>query len=130
MENLHTQLIQYDKITKSQRRKVFSEAVCCLICEGKSQTTRLVLDHCHQSGYIRGVLCERCNSWLGITEGKRTQKIKDKHLKGLNKRYGIKPNRFKDYLKERLYLKKVDKVVNEKTKKQFIEANLDDLNWV
>ena len=130
MNNLHRQLLQYNNVTKAQRRKIFSETLCCLICEGKSQRPRLVLDHCHQSGYVRGVLCERCNSWLGVTEGSRTQKIKDNHLKSIHSKYGIKPNLFKKYLEERLYLKKVDGLRDKQTHKQFIESNLDDLSWI
>lgn len=34
----------------------------CQICSGKN---RLVVDHCHTSGKIRGILCSNCNSALG-----------------------------------------------------------------
>lgn len=34
----------------------------CSICESKE---RLVLDHCHNSGKIRGVLCHNCNVGIG-----------------------------------------------------------------
>ena len=34
----------------------------CQIC---SCTNRLVVDHCHSSGKIRGILCSNCNSALG-----------------------------------------------------------------
>ena len=34
----------------------------CSICESKE---RLVLDHCHNSGKIRGVLCRTCNTGIG-----------------------------------------------------------------
>ena len=34
----------------------------CGICES---TDDLVLDHCHKSGRIRGVLCRLCNSGIG-----------------------------------------------------------------
>lgn len=39
----------------------------CNICGVKKEDTftkRLVWDHCHTSGFIRGVLCDICNSWL------------------------------------------------------------------
>jgi Recombination endonuclease VII len=38
----------------------------CSVCCAPAGTTRLVRDHCHKSGIIRGILCDRCNSWLGI----------------------------------------------------------------
>ena len=34
----------------------------CLICH---KTTELLLDHSHRTGYIRGMLCDRCNRGLG-----------------------------------------------------------------
>lgn len=30
--------------------------------------TRLVRDHCHRTGFIRGMLCDRCNVYLGLLE--------------------------------------------------------------
>ena len=37
----------------------------CMIC-GDSQTGRkLAIDHCHQTGKMRGVLCHHCNVGLG-----------------------------------------------------------------
>jgi hypothetical protein len=34
----------------------------CAIC---GSTESLVVDHCHESGAVRGILCVRCNSGLG-----------------------------------------------------------------
>jgi len=31
----------------------------------KNETRRLAIDHCHDSGIIRGLLCYRCNTTLG-----------------------------------------------------------------
>jgi len=36
---------------------------CCLICRKKK---RLVIDHDHKTGKIRGLLCIRCNQALGL----------------------------------------------------------------
>ena len=35
----------------------------CLICDKKYD--RLCIDHNHSSGYIRGLICRKCNSGLG-----------------------------------------------------------------
>lgn len=37
----------------------------CAIC-AKAQKERLVVDHCHNSKKVRGLLCKRCNSGLGF----------------------------------------------------------------
>lgn len=40
----------------------------CAICGEKP--LRPIIDHCHQTNKIRGVLCNRCNSILGFAEDK------------------------------------------------------------
>src|SRR3989442_9160388 len=37
----------------------------CAIC-GKTQTRQLCLDHDHETGQVRGLLCDRCNRALGV----------------------------------------------------------------
>lgn len=37
----------------------------CLIC--KEEKERLVVDHCHTRGKVRGLLCNLCNSLLGFS---------------------------------------------------------------
>ena len=40
---------------------------CCAICRGRPErASSLHLDHCHDTGAIRGVLCGRCNQGLGL----------------------------------------------------------------
>ena len=49
------------KLTVEEYDKYMEEGKCA-ICEA---TDRLVLDHCHNSGKIRGVLCHNCNVGIG-----------------------------------------------------------------
>jgi len=37
----------------------------CLICT-KIPTKQLVVDHCHTTGKVRGLLCDKCNFLLGL----------------------------------------------------------------
>lgn len=53
-------------ISTEEYLEAFEKAAgICVICQRKGR--RLVLDHCHQTGVIRGVICNTCNSaisWL------------------------------------------------------------------
>lgn len=37
-------------------------------CEICGDDVKLVIDHCHETGYLRGVLCNRCNILLGAAK--------------------------------------------------------------
>lgn len=50
---------EYDAIIQS------ANGICC-ICLLKP--SRLVLDHCHTTNKIRGAICDRCNSLLGLAK--------------------------------------------------------------
>ncbi len=55
-------------ITSENYNDMFIEqGGCCAIC-GKHQEEfkfRLSIDHCHETGKVRGLLCHRCNGGLG-----------------------------------------------------------------
>lgn len=61
---------------------------CCKACKKhKSEFTRILcVDHCHETGIIRGLLCHRCNSALGMVKDKiETLKSLIDYLKDFNK---------------------------------------------
>lgn len=47
---------------------------CCAICKKhqKNFTKNLFVDHCHVTGQVRGLLCHKCNSGLGLFEDSLT----------------------------------------------------------
>ena len=45
-----------------------SQDANCAICETTFEDVRWVVDHCHKTGEVRGLLCSRCNTWLGTYE--------------------------------------------------------------
>ena len=38
---------------------------CCKICQD-SMEERICIDHCHDTGDVRGLLCHKCNTALGL----------------------------------------------------------------
>ena len=57
---------QYDQMVIDQNNKC---AICGLEETRKSRTegmtTRLVIDHCHKTNFVRSLLCSECNTGLG-----------------------------------------------------------------
>ena len=61
---------KYEEMLEKQNHK-------CGICEGEGfvmdaskHKLKLVVDHCHKTGKIRGLLCHNCNRGLGLFKGK------------------------------------------------------------
>lgn len=40
----------------------------CSICGNPPGVRRLAVDHCHETGKVRGLLCVSCNLQLGVIE--------------------------------------------------------------
>lgn len=54
-------LADYEELLETQNFK-------CAICgnEDEVEGRRLAIDHCHESGDVRGLLCGKCNRGLGL----------------------------------------------------------------
>lgn len=50
------------------KKMVSEQKDLCLICKEKKP---LVVDHCHISGIVRGLLCAKCNKGLGYFQDKK-----------------------------------------------------------
>lgn len=66
-------LEEYNTMLSNQGYKCF----CCGVHQDDLKTTnnqhgtkRLVVDHCHASGAVRKLLCNRCNTVVGLVEEK------------------------------------------------------------
>jgi len=55
---------RYGMTSTEYARKVAGQNGCCLICGLQSET--LVVDHNHETGRVRGLLCVSCNGLLGL----------------------------------------------------------------
>lgn len=62
-KNYGLTLEEYDKMLKKQKG-------VCAICKQKAKRNHgnLVVDHCHDTGEVRGLLCSNCNSGIGLLE--------------------------------------------------------------
>ena len=54
---------QYDDLSQVDKRRLTDAFGACVIC---GKTHRLCVDHDHDNGMIRGVLCHNCNMVLGF----------------------------------------------------------------
>lgn len=68
----------------------------CRICAVSGEVVR---DHDHKTGFVRGLLCIQCNSWLGVFESNKVKlKRRGRHsYKAWEQRFG---KRIDEYLKE------------------------------
>lgn len=53
----------YDEMLEKQNH---SCAICGSKESGDTRTSRLSVDHCHEKGHVRGLLCSSCNKGIGL----------------------------------------------------------------
>ena len=63
---LAIQLKTYDMTTDQYYTMLDNQNNVCKLCSTKPGKRRLAVDHCHKTGQVRGLLCNRCNMALGI----------------------------------------------------------------
>lgn len=52
---------EYDKQFKEQNGR-------CYLCNSQGERRRLNVDHCHKTGAVRKLLCDKCNLALGLVD--------------------------------------------------------------
>lgn len=60
---------RYGMTSTEYAQKVAGQNGCCLICGLQSE--RLVVDHNHETGRVRGLLCVSCNGLLGLANDRQ-----------------------------------------------------------
>ncbi len=61
--------IALSKVPKLRQKILKKQNNRCPLCERDMTRLRPTLDHCHKTGYIRGVLCNNCNGLEGKLAG-------------------------------------------------------------
>lgn len=59
----------------------------CAICDEKFEKNAAQIDHCHETGKLRGILCLSCNTGLGHYEKWIKSGFIDKFTKYLNRKH-------------------------------------------
>ena len=70
------------------REQAAKQSGRCLICGEEVGLMRLFVDHCHHTNIFRGLLCNNCNSGIGMLRDKTSNAINAaKYLSGLMSEY-------------------------------------------
>lgn len=63
--NFRGQLRKYGLTPESYAQLLDKQGGVCAICSKQEEGKRLAVDHDHESGKVRGLLCGQCNTGLG-----------------------------------------------------------------
>lgn len=67
-------LSRYGLSEEDYQLMLVAQGGCCAICrssgegQGRGIVRSLAVDHCHETGAVRGLLCHRCNAALGMVK--------------------------------------------------------------
>jgi 5-methylcytosine-specific restriction endonuclease McrA len=59
-------LKKYGLTLQEYQEAFFHQLGCCAICSNPEGSISLAVDHCHKTGKVRGLLCSKCNTSLGM----------------------------------------------------------------
>lgn len=59
---------RYGLTLDAYHKRLLAQHNCCAICGRPASRYRLCVDHNHQTGTVRGLLCTGCNTRLSILE--------------------------------------------------------------
>ena len=59
-------LAKYGLTLESYDAMLAEQGGACKICGGKPSDRRLMVDHDHETGLVRGLLCNNCNRSAGL----------------------------------------------------------------
>ncbi len=63
----HNRILRVYGKTKAEIDKLFlDQGEVCAICLEKNELKSMHIDHCHNSGNVRGILCSKCNQAIGL----------------------------------------------------------------
>lgn len=67
-DNRRRRLSTYGLTIEQYEERLRSQGGRCAICRTSQPGTtgRFVVDHCHDAGHVRGLLCGRCNRGIGL----------------------------------------------------------------
>ena len=91
--------LKLTEIKKYREQELKKQNGLCLLCREPIDVKEAVLDHCHKTGYIRGVLHRGCNAFLGKVENNlKRNRIDEIRLESILKNLSKYRFQFKDLL--------------------------------
>jgi len=75
---------RYNITIEQYNEMLTSQNGLCLLCD--KEPKKIVVDHCHKTGKVRGLLCDECNRGIGLL--KENVEVLQKAISYLNKHKG------------------------------------------